>query len=72
MLAKQVFWQVHIPPPNGINHPHYDVTNPNEQHQFDLLYFPNNIFEGNKYKYISTDVHVALRCKFTRALRTKK
>ena len=72
MLAKQAFWQVHIPPPNEINHPHYDVTNPNEQHQFDLLYFPNNIFEGNKYKYISRDVHVALRYKVTRALRTKK
>ena len=31
-LAKQVLWQVHIPPPNEIHHPHYDVTKPNEQH----------------------------------------
>ena len=29
-LAKQSFWQVHIPPPREINHPHYDVTKPNE------------------------------------------
>ena len=35
-LAKQALWQVHIPPPKEINHPHYDVTKPNEQHQFDL------------------------------------
>ena len=30
----------------------YDVTKPNEQHQFDLLYIPHNIFEGNTHKYI--------------------
>ena len=24
-LAKQALWQVHIPPPEEINHPHYDV-----------------------------------------------
>ena len=29
-LAKQVLWQVHIPPPWEINHPHYDVIKPNE------------------------------------------
>ena len=48
-LAKQALWQVHIPPPKEINHPHYDVTKPNEQHQFDLLYMPHNLFEGNTY-----------------------
>ena len=30
----------------------HDVTKPNEQHQFDLLYIPHNIFEGNTHKYI--------------------
>ena len=50
-LAKQVLWQVHIPPPKKIHHPHYDVTKPNEQHQFDLLNMPHNLFEGNRYKY---------------------
>ena len=57
-LAKQALWQVHILPPKEINHPHYDVTKPNEQHQFDLLYVPHNVFEGNTYKYILTGVDV--------------
>ena len=45
-LAKQALWQVYIPPPKKINHPHYDVTKPNEQHQADILYTPHNIFKG--------------------------
>ena len=71
-LAKQALWQVHIPPPKEIHHPHYDVTKPNEQHQFDLLYMPHNLFEGNTYKYILTGIDVASRYKVTRPLRTKK
>ena len=43
-LAKQALWQVHIPPPKEINHPHYDVTKPNEQYQFYLLCMPHNDF----------------------------
>ena len=70
-LAKQALWQVHIPPPKEINHPHYDVTKPNEQHQFDLLYMPH-VFEGNTYKYILTGVDVASRYKVTRSHRIKK
>ena len=68
-LAKNALWQVHIPPPKEINHPHYYVTKPNEQHQFDLLYMP---FEGNTYKYILTGIDVASRYKVSRGLRTKK
>ena len=71
-LAKQALWQVHIPPPKEINHPHYDVTKPNEQHQFDLLYMPHNLFEGNTYKYILTGIDVASRYKVARPLKTKK
>ena len=71
-LGKQAPWQVHIPPPKEIHHPHYDVTKPNEQHQFDLLYMPHNLFEGNTYKYILTGIGVASRYKVTTALRTKK
>ena len=71
-LAKQALWQVHIPPPKEINHPHYDVTKPNEQHQFDLLYVSHNVFEGNTYKYVLTGVDVPSRNKVARALRTKK
>ena len=71
-LAKQALWQVHIPPPKEINHPHYDVTKPNEQHQFDILYMPQNLFEGNTYKYILTGMDVASGCKVARPLKTKK
>ena len=71
-LAKQALWQVHIPPPKEINHPHYDVTEPNEQHQFDILYMPHNLFKGNTYKYILTGIDVVLRYKFARPLKTKK
>ena len=71
-LAKQALWQVYIPPPKEINHPHYNVTKPNEKHQFDLLYMPHSVFEGNTYKYILTGIDVALRYKVARPLRTKK
>ena len=53
-LAKQDFWQVHIPPPKEINHAHYDVTKPNEQHQFDLLYMLHNgVCAGNACSFIA-------------------
>ena len=71
-LAKQALWQVHIPSPKEINHPHYDMTEPNEQHQFDILYMPHNLFEGNTYKYILTGIDVASRYKVARPLRTKE
>ena len=71
-LAKQALWQVHIPPPKEIYHPRYDVTKPNEQHQFDLFYMPHNIFEGNTYRHILTGVYVASRYKVVRPLTTKK
>ena len=55
-----------------IHHPRYDVARPNEQHQFDLLYMPHNIFEGKTYKYILTGMDAALRYKVARPLGTKK
>ena len=71
-LAKPLLWQVHIPPPKEIHHPHYDVKKPNEQNQFDLLFMPHNLFEGNMYKCILTGIDVASRYKVARPLRTKK
>ena len=71
-LARQTLWKVHIPPPEEIHHPHYNVTKPNEQHQFDILYMPHNLFEGNTYEYILTGTDVASRYKVARPLRTKK
>ena len=48
------------------------MTKPNEKHQFDLLFMPHNLFEGNTYKDILTDVDVTSRYKIARPLRTKK
>ena len=71
-LAKQELWQVHIPLPKEIHHPHYNVTKSNEQHHFDLLHMPHNDFEGNMYKYILTGIDVASRYNVAKSLRTKK
>ena len=37
-LPRQALWKVYILPPKEINHPHYNVTEPNEQHQLDIIY----------------------------------
>ena len=71
-LAKQALWQVHIPPPKEVHHPHYDVAKPNQQHRFGLLYMPHKLFDGNTYKYILTGIDVPSRYKLTRTLKTKK
>ena len=47
------------------------MTKPNEQHQFDLLYMPHNLFEGNMYKYLLAGIDIASRYKVARPLRTK-
>ena len=69
---KSAIWQVRIPTPKEIHNLQYDVAKPNEKHQFDLLYIPHNIFEGNTYKYILTGIDVASRYKVARPLRTRK
>ena len=71
-LSKQVFWKVHLPAPKHIQRPHYDVTTPNELHQFDLLYMPYDKLYCNKYKYILSGTDVALRYKVARPLKTKQ
>ena len=70
-LSRQAFWQVHLPPPKHVDRPHYQITIPNEMHQFDLLSMPGNILYGNKYKYILAGIVVASRYKVARPLRTK-
>ena len=61
-----------MPPPKEIHHPHYDVTKPNEQQQFDLVHMPHNVFEANTYKYVLSGVDVASRYKVAKPLTTKK
>ena len=67
-----MFWQVHLPPPQHVDRPHYQVTIPNEMHQFDLMYMPSDTLYGNKYKYILSGIDVASRYKVARPMRTKR
>ena len=71
-LSRQAFWQVHLPAPKRVDRPHYEVTTPNEMHQFDLLYMPLNTLYGSKYKYILAGIDAASRYKVARPLRTKQ
>ena len=57
--------------PKCIDRPHYQVTIPNEMHQFDLLYMPLDTLYGNKYKYILSGINVASRYKVARPLRNR-
>ena len=56
--------------PKSIDRPHYEVTTPNEMHQFDLLYMPSDSLYGSKYKYIPAGIDAASRYKVARPLRT--
>ena len=71
-LSQQAYWQVHLPAHKRIDRPHYEVTIPNEMHQFDLLYMSSDTLYGNKYKYILAGIDAASRFKVTRPLRTKQ
>ena len=71
-LSRQAFWQVHSPAPKRVDRPHYQVTIPNEMHQFDLLQMPLDSLYGSKHKYILTGIDAASRFKDARPLRTKQ
>ena len=71
-LSRQAFWQVHLPAPKRVDRPHYEVTTPNEMHQFDLLYMPSDSLYENKYKHILAGIDAASRYKVARPLRTKQ
>ena len=71
-LSRQTFWQVHLPAPKRVDRPHYQVTIPNEIHQFDLLYITSDTLYGSKYKYILAGIDAASRYKVARPLRTKQ
>ena len=63
---------MHLSAQKHINRPHYQVTIPNEMHQFDLLYMPSDTLYGNKYKYILAGIDAASRYKVARPLRAKQ
>ena len=71
-LSGQAFWQVHLPAPKRVDRLNYEVTTPNEMHQFELLYMPSDSLYGSKYKYILAGIGAASRFKVTRPLRTKQ
>ena len=71
-LSRQASWQVHLPAPKSIDRPHYEVTTPNEMHQFDLLYMPWDSLYESKYKYILAGIDAASRFKVARPLRMKQ
>ena len=71
-LSLQAFWQVHLPAPKRVDRPHYQVTIPNEMHQFDLLYMPSDTLYGNMYKCILAGIDTASRYKVARPLRTNQ
>ena len=71
-LSRQAFWQVHLPAPKRVDRPHYQVTIPNEMHQFDLLYMPSDTLYRNRHKYILAGIDAASRIKVARPLKTKQ
>ena len=72
LVSKKALWQVHMPPPKRIDHPHYYVTEVNKIHQADLLYLPHDKVYYNTYKYTLQVIDVASRFKVSRSLKTKK
>ena len=63
---------MHLPAPKQVDSPHYQVTIPNEMHQFDLLHMPSDTLYGNKYKYILAGINVTSRYKVPTPLRSKQ
>jgi len=71
-LAQQAFFQVYLPGPKKIDHPHFYVTKVNKIHQADLMYLPHNKVYQNIYKYVLNIVDIASGYKVSRPLKTKK
>ena len=70
-LSRQAQWQCHLRPPRKIKRAHYNITVPNEVHQFDIEYMPHDTLYGTEYKYILTGIDIASRYKVARPLATK-
>ena len=59
-LVKQAIFQVHIPAPEKIEHPHYMVDEPDKLGMVDLVTMPPDKLYGNIYKHMLVFVDVAL------------
>ena len=67
-LKRQAIWQIYLPAPGHIPRPKFDVAVPNEVHQADLLFLP----QDRVGKYTLTVVDVASRFKEAEPLATKE
>ena len=70
-LKKQAIWQIYLPSPRHIPRPKFDIQQPNEVHQADLLFVPHDTFKRKTYKYALTIVDVASRYKEAEPLTSK-
>ena len=68
---KQAVWQIHLPAPKKIVRPRFDVSTPNEIHQADLLFLPNDTVGRKAYKYALTVVDFGSRHKEAEPLTSK-
>lgn len=70
-LARQALWQIHLPPPKKVEHPHYMVDSPNRLGMVDLVSMPADRLYGNVYKHLLFYVDVATSFLQVRPLRNK-
>ena len=67
-LQKQPIWQIYLPRPKYIPQARFDIEIPNEAHQADLLFLPND----GGYRYALTVADVASRFKEAEPLKSKR
>jgi len=70
-LKKQAIWQIYLPSPKHIPRPKFDIKQPNEVHQADLLFLLHDTFKQKTYKYALTVVDVASCYKEAEPLTSK-
>ena len=70
-LQKQPIWQIYLPAPIKIDRPHFVNHTPNDTHQMDLLFLPNDKVGKKRYKYALTVVDMASRFKDAEPLSEK-
>ena len=66
-LSKQSIWQIYLPKPRMITYARSKDDKPNNTHQADLLYLP----EDGGYKFALCVVDVASRYKEAESLKTR-
>ena len=70
-LKKQAIWQINVPAPRHIPRPKFGVVVPNEVHQADLLFLPDDRVRQKTFFYTLTVVYVASRYKEAEPLTSK-